>query len=122
MAIIAFNMTIISFKGAIRDFYNLLTAQRTVSNTHAQVTEAKSCANHVQYIERLSRATCRVTCHAERRDSSAIKFDRVYIAFCFSFILLTEPLTDGGGRWREKRSTVVRQVGPNPHNTIGGRL
>ena len=62
-------------------FYNLLTAPRTVSNTYAQVAWAQSCANHVQDIERLSRATCRVTCHTVRRDSSAIKFDRVEIAF-----------------------------------------
>ena len=37
-----------------------LTAPRTVSSTHAQVARAQSCANHVQHIERLSRATCRV--------------------------------------------------------------
>ena len=72
---------IIAFKGAIRDFYKLLTAPRTVSNTHAQVAQAQSCANHVQHIEHLSHATCRVTCHLVRRDSSAIKFDRVEIAF-----------------------------------------
>ena len=73
---------IIAFKGAIRDFFfnNLLTAPRTVSNTYAQVARAQSCANHVLHIERLSRATC-VTSHLIRRDSSAIKFDRVEIAF-----------------------------------------
>ena len=38
-------------------FYNLLTAPRTVSNTVAQVAWAQSCANHVQHIERLSRAS-----------------------------------------------------------------
>ena len=49
---------IIAFKGAIPDyFYNLLTAPRTVSNTYAQVARAQSCANHVQHIERLSRAS-----------------------------------------------------------------
>ena len=57
---------------------NLLTAPRTVSNTYAQVARAQSCAKH---IERLSRATRRVTCHVVRRDSSAVKFDRVEIAF-----------------------------------------
>ena len=44
-------------------FYNLLTAPRTISNTYPQVNRVKSCANHVQHIERLSRATCRVTRH-----------------------------------------------------------
>ena len=44
-------------------FYNLLTAPRTVFNMYAQVAQAQSCANHVQHIERLSHATCRVKCH-----------------------------------------------------------
>ena len=78
----------IAFKGAIRDFFfffffflnNLLTEPRTVSNTYAQVARMQSCANHVQHIERLSRTSCHVTCH-KRRDSSAIKLDRVEIAF-----------------------------------------
>ena len=72
---------IIAFKGAIRDFNNLLTEPRTVSNTYAQVALAQTCANHVQHIERLSRATCRVTCDVVRRDGSSIKFDRVEIEF-----------------------------------------
>ena len=50
-------IVIIALKGAIRDFYNLLTAPRTVSNTYAQVARVESCANHLQDIERLSRAT-----------------------------------------------------------------
>ena len=50
----------IALKGANRDFYNLLTAPRTVSNMNAQVARAQSCANHVQHLERLSRATCSV--------------------------------------------------------------
>ena len=58
-------------------FYNLLTAPRTVSNTYAQVAQAQSFANH----ERLSRATRRDTRHVVRKDSSAIKFDSVEIAF-----------------------------------------
>ena len=71
-------MMMIAFRGAIRDFcYNLVTALRTASNTFAQVARDESCANHVQHIERLSRATRRLTCHVLRRDSSTIKFDRV---------------------------------------------
>ena len=38
-------------------FYNFLTEPRTVSNTHGQVAQAQSCANHVQHIERRSRAS-----------------------------------------------------------------
>ena len=80
-------------------FYNLLTAPRTVSNTYARVARAQSCANHVQHIRRLSRVTCRDACYMVRRDSSAIKSDRLEIAlqFYLSFILLAEPLTDEGG-------------------------
>ena len=55
--IIIITIIIIAFKGVIRDFYNLLTAPRTVSNTYAQVARAQSCANHVQHIQRLSRAS-----------------------------------------------------------------
>ena len=73
---------IIAFKGAIRDFFTISSQHRELSPTrNAQVAQAHSCVNHVQHIERLSRATCRVTCHLVRRDSSAIKFDRVEIAF-----------------------------------------
>ena len=69
---------IIAFKGAIRDF--LESPYCTVSNTYDQEAREQPCANHMQHIERLSRATCRVTCHVVRRDSSAVKFDRVEIA------------------------------------------
>ena len=41
---------------------------------------ARTFSDVVQHIERLSRATC-VTCQVVRRDSSAIKFDRVEIVF-----------------------------------------
>ena len=56
--IIIIIIMIIALQGAIRDFfYNLLTAPRTVSNTYVQVARGQSCANHVQHIERLSRAS-----------------------------------------------------------------
>ena len=47
----------------------------------SQEAWAQSCANHMQHIQRFSRATCHVTCHVVPKDSSAIKFDRVEIAF-----------------------------------------
>ena len=50
-------MMMMAFKGTTRDFHNLLTALQTVSNTYVLVAWAQSCANHVQHIERLSRAT-----------------------------------------------------------------
>ena len=46
-----------------------------------QVARAQSCANHVQPIKCLSRAICRVVYHVVGKDSSAIKFDIVEIAF-----------------------------------------
>ena len=58
VTIIIIIIIIIALKGTIRGFYNLLTTPRTVSNTHTQVARAKSCANHVQHIQRLSHATC----------------------------------------------------------------
>ena len=82
MIIIIIIIIIIAFKGIIQDFYNL-TAPRTVSNTFAQVARI-SCANHVQHIERLSRASCHVTCHVVQRDCSAIKFYRVEITFIWA--------------------------------------
>ena len=92
---------IIALKGAIRDFLNtLLTAPQTVSNTYAQVALAQSCANHVHHVERLSCATCRtcyVTWYVVRWDSSAIKFDRVEIAFIWALFYgwAIKPMKEG---------------------------
>ena len=68
---------VIAFKGTIRDWW-------TVSNMYTQVARSQLCANHVQHIERLWRATCRVMCHVVWMDSSAIKFDRAEIAFIWA--------------------------------------
>ena len=60
------------------------------------VARAQSCENQVQHIERLSGATC-VTCHMVQRDCSAIKFDRVEIAFIWQsleFIVETRILAE----------------------------
>ena len=43
-----------------RFFYNLLTAPWTVSNRYALMARVQLRANHMQHIQRLSRATCRV--------------------------------------------------------------
>ena len=71
---------IIALKGAIRDFYNLLTAPRTVSNTYAQVAPGaivcESRATHRALV------TCNLQCASwNEGDSSAIKFERVEIVF-----------------------------------------
>ena len=84
---------LLNSKTQIEIFYNLLTAPRTVYNMYAQVARAQSRATH----RALIRATCPITCHVVRGDSSAIKFEfnSLFFSFLFSFILLTEPLKEG---------------------------
>ena len=75
--IIIIIIIIIAFKGAFKIFLQSpCCAMRMLKWPPAQL-----CANHVQHNQCLSCASCRVTCHLVRRDSSAIKFDRVEIAF-----------------------------------------
>ena len=47
MMIIIIIIIIITLKGAIHEFYNLLTARQTVS-MYTQVATVQSCANHMQ--------------------------------------------------------------------------
>ena len=70
---------------------------RTVSNIYAQVAQVRSCANHVQHIERFSHATYHVMCHVVQRDSSAIKFDRVEIAFMLALFYWVNHQPNEGG-------------------------
>ena len=81
MVIIIIIIIIIAFKGAIRDF---LQSPHSAANClqHARSSGpgtivCKSRATHRALIT----CKCHVTCHLVRRDSSAIKFDRVEIAF-----------------------------------------
>ena len=127
---------IIDWKAQFEIFCSLLIGPRTVSYTYAQVAWAQSCANHVQHIERLWRGTCRVTCHVVRRDSSAIKFDRVEITFVWDlFYWLNQWRRGGNGSTQRKppatsfRTCHIVQSkdsspkqDSNPHNSIGGRL
>ena len=80
----------ITLKGASRDFYDLLTALQTVSNTYPQVARVQSSANHLQHIERL---LSHVVCHLVQRDSSATKCDRVEIALILALFYWLKPLT-----------------------------
>ena len=77
------NNIIITFKSAIRDFLrsphsgaNRLQHVR-VRSSGPGATVWKSRATHRALIT----CKCHVMCHLVRRDSSAIKFDRVEIAF-----------------------------------------
>ena len=60
--------------------------QRLWSSGHGTIV-CKSCATHPVLI------TCNISCHMVWRDSSAIKFDKVEIAF----ITLEDKFTDEGG-------------------------
>ena len=76
--IIIIIIMVVAFKGAFRDFFTISSLRREPSPTCTlKWPGRKSCANHTQHTERLSCAICRITCHVVRRDSSAIKFDRV---------------------------------------------
>ena len=81
ITIIIIIIIIIAFKGAIRDF---LQSPHSAANCLQHVRSSgpgaivyKSRATHLA----LFTCKCHVTCHLVRRDSSAIKFDRVEIAF-----------------------------------------
>ena len=88
-------MIIITLKDTIWDFYSFLNVPWTVLNTCAKVARVSSYANHVQHIERLSHAPCHVA--KGIMGSSAIKFERVEIAFILAVFYWLEPLTDEGG-------------------------
>ena len=82
--IIVIIIIIIAFKGAIRDF---LQSPHSAANClqHARSSGpgaivCKSRATHRALIT----CKCHVTCHLVRRDSSAIKFDRVEITFIWA--------------------------------------
>ena len=72
---------IIAFKGAIRDLlqspHSAANRLRHVHSSGLGATMCKSRATHREFIM----CKCHVTCHLVRRDSSAVKFDRVEIAF-----------------------------------------
>ena len=75
---------IIAFKGAIRDFlqspHSAANYLQHVRSSGPGAIVCKSRATHWALIT----CKCHVTCHLVRRDSSAIKFDRVYIAFIWA--------------------------------------
>ena len=49
--------------------FTIFSLRREPSPTRALKWPGRKCANHVQHIECLSRATCRVTCHVVRREA-----------------------------------------------------
>ena len=79
--IIIIIIIIIAFKGVIRDFlqspHSAANRLQHVRSSGPGAIVCKSRATHRALIT----CKCHVTCHLVRRDSSAIKFDRVEIAF-----------------------------------------
>ena len=72
---------IIAFKGTVRDFlqspHSAANCLQRVRSSGRGAIVCKSRATH----RALIMCKCHVTCHLVRRDSSAVKFDRVEIAF-----------------------------------------
>ena len=72
---------IIAFKGAVQDF---LQSPHSAANCLQQVRSSGPgtilCKSHATH-RALITCKCHVTCHLVRRDSSAIKFVRVEVAF-----------------------------------------
>ena len=96
---------IIAFKGAIRNLsqspHSAANCLQHVRSSGPGATVCKSRATHWALIT----CKCHVTCHLVRRDSSAIKFDRVEIAFIWALFLLAEPLN----RWRRGGNRSTRR-------------
>ena len=69
-------------------FFAISSLSCELSPTRALKWPRRNRANLVQHIKRLSHATCRVTCHLVRKDSSDIKFDKVEIAFIWALFHL----------------------------------
>ena len=72
---------------------------------YAQVVRAQACANDVQHRGRFSCANMSCYVHMVRRDSSAIKFDRVETTFILAFFSLAVPLN----RWRRGGNQSTRR-------------
>ena len=70
-------------------FFTISSLRRELFPRHnrVKITCNTSSAYHVQ----------RVVCHLVRRDSSAIKFDRVEIVIILALLYWLKPLTDEGG-------------------------
>ena len=72
---------IIAFKGAIRDFIQSPdSAENCLQHVRSSGPGTIVCKPRATH-RALITCKCHVTCHLVRRDSSAVKFDRVEIAF-----------------------------------------
>ena len=85
---------IIAFKGAIQDFlqspHSAANCLQHIRSSGPGAIVCKSRATHRAHIT----CNCHVTCHLVRRDSSAIKLDRVEIAFIWALFYWLNHYTD----------------------------
>ena len=131
---------IITFKGVIRDFLQSPhCAANCLQHVFSSCPVAIVCKSRATHLA-LFTCKCHVTCHLVRRDSSAVKFNRVEIAFISAFFFkLAEPLNRrrrGGNRSTRRKplATSFRKClilqpedsspkrDSNPRSSIGGRL
>ena len=78
---LSYSGPLIAFKGAIRDFLQSPhSAASCLQHVRSSGPGAIVCKSRATY-RALITCKCHVTCHLVRRDSSAIKFDRIEIAF-----------------------------------------
>ena len=82
-----------ALKVAIQDFFSSLSSELSPSRTlkWPVCVVRKSRATHRALF------TCNVVRHMARRDGSAIKFDRVKIAFSLALCYYLKPFIDEGG-------------------------
>ena len=75
---------IIAFKGDIPDFLQSPhSAANCLQHVHSSGLSAIVCKSRATHLALIT-CKCHVTCHLVRRDSSAIQFDRVEIAFIWA--------------------------------------
>ena len=119
-------MMIIAFKGAVRE---VLQSPHCAAS-HLQHVRSSGPGAIVCKSRAIHRALIAYTIsrYVVRRDSSAIKFNRVDIAFILTFILLAgsdegrEEAGIPGENLREMPHTKTPKRDSNPHNSFGGRL
>ena len=128
---------IIALKGTIEIFFTITLLRCELFPT--RTLKWPRC-NPVQIMcNTLSTYHMQHVCHLARRDSSAIKFDRVEITSMLALSSWLKPLTNegGGGNWSTCRKPLMMSFrkchilkpensspdrDSNPHSGIGGRL
>ena len=125
---------IIAFKGAIRDFLQSPhSAENCLQHVRSSGPGAIVCKSRATH-RALITCKCHVKRHLVRRDSSAIKFDRVEIAFIWAYFVgwTIKPMKEGrkpecpektpGDELQKMPEDSSPKRDSNPRSSIGGRL